>query len=109
MTKELLIIFVSCLLGVWSIQGAAALSPEHLMESDVVAGFHTSRTLHNFDREECERDCRRKLGDPVGAGGGGATRGSYYALSECIRQCNTTFWKDFDKKTGMGPKNKDDD
>ncbi len=59
------------------------------------------------DLSSCEQDCRSRFGldiysdteaEPQFRGGGGGT-GTYYAYAQCIQNCNTAFWKDFDRKS----------
>jgi hypothetical protein len=54
---------------------------------------------------DCEQDCRSRFGvDPYadvqfrGGRGGGGSGFPYYAYANCIQQCNTKFWKRFDKE-----------
>jgi hypothetical protein len=59
------------------------------------------------DLNTCQRDCRDRFGlepysdthaQPQWVGGGGSS-GMYYAYAQCIADCNTAFWKDFDSKS----------
>jgi hypothetical protein len=61
----------------------------------------------------CEQDCRSRFGYDYYSdtdrdnytelqrfrGGGGAGSGTYYAYAQCIADCNSAFWKDFDRKS----------
>ncbi len=42
----------------------------------------------------CQRECKDKFGVWIGRG-----TDTYYAYAQCIQNCNTAFWKDFDRKT----------
>ena len=46
------------------------------------------------DLDWCQRQCRDKFGVWLGRGSD-----TYYAYAQCIQDCNTAFWKDFDRKT----------
>jgi hypothetical protein len=58
------------------------------------------------DLQTCERDCRDKFGlEPYSDSGtdlqffrGGGGSGTYYAYAQCIQDCNSAFWKDFDRR-----------
>jgi hypothetical protein len=53
-----------------------------------------------FDKEGCEADCRSQFGyDLYGRGFRGGSRPGYYAYAQCIQNCNTRFWKDFDQRS----------
>ncbi len=70
----------------------------------------------DFDLGHCQWECRMKFGlEPMGPGGGGQSlkgfdepartnigSDSYLSYSDCIADCNRTFWKDFDKKFERG-------
>ncbi len=46
------------------------------------------------DLDWCQTQCRDTFG-----GWFGASSDNYYAYAQCIQNCNTAFWKDFDRKT----------
>jgi hypothetical protein len=51
-----------------------------------------------FDRETCERDCRERYGlEPYRRGRGGP-RDDYYLYARCIQDCETKFWKEYDRR-----------
>lgn len=59
----------------------------------------------DFDLQACEQECRSIFGiDPYselqGFGGGRGGSTGYYAYASCIQQCNSKYWKEFDKKMG---------
>jgi len=52
----------------------------------------------SFDRESCERDCRERYGlEPYRRGTGGR-RDDYYLYARCIQDCETRFWKEYDRR-----------
>jgi hypothetical protein len=62
------------------------------------------------DLDWCQRECKDKFGllwpnsdtyaePPQLFGGGAGWSGTYYAYAQCIADCNTAFWKDFDEKS----------
>ncbi len=60
------------------------------------------------DLNSCQRDCKDRFGlepysdtgtDLQFHPGGGGWSGTYYAYAQCIQDCNTAFWKDFDRKS----------
>jgi hypothetical protein len=53
-----------------------------------------------FDREGCEADCRAQFGvDLYARSFRGGSRPGYYAYAQCIQNCETRFWKDFDRRS----------
>jgi hypothetical protein len=52
-----------------------------------------------FDKEGCEADCRGMYGGDLYASGFRRGRPGYYAYAQCIQNCNTRFWKDFDRRS----------
>ncbi|MBI5249553.1 MAG: hypothetical protein HY912_08665 [Desulfomonile tiedjei] len=77
---------------------ASALSPEFLMTQ--ANGYTLNQYDGNFDKESCEQNCRSLYGaSPYYMGGGGGDRGRYYVYAQCVQDCNTQFWKEFDRNT----------
>lgn len=55
---------------------------------------------YGFDREACEQDCRSRYGvDPYELQQWSRPgRPGYWAYASCIQQCNTRYWKEFDRR-----------
>lgn len=53
-----------------------------------------------FDLEACQQDCRSKFGvDPYFFGGGsGMDTSVWHLFTICIQDCNSAFWKDYDRR-----------
>lgn len=50
-----------------------------------------------FSLEICQQECRSKFGvDPYWGPGGGTSMWRLYAI--CIQDCNTKFWKEYDRR-----------
>jgi hypothetical protein len=67
-----------------------------------LTGKDTECVLQAFDRESCEQECRSRFGvDPYelqfSGGWGRGGRPGYYVYANCIQECNTRFWKEFDR------------
>jgi hypothetical protein len=52
----------------------------------------------SFDRESCERDCRERYGTELFHRGRGGHTGYYYVYARCIQDCETRFWKEYDRR-----------
>ncbi len=52
----------------------------------------------SFDRESCERDCQERYGVEPFRGGRSHQRNDYYLYARCIQDCNTRFWKEYDRR-----------
>jgi predicted lipoprotein with Yx(FWY)xxD motif len=77
---------------------ASAASPEFVMTQ--ANGYTLNQYDGNFDKESCEQNCRSLYGvDPYWRGGRTGDRGRYYVYAQCVQDCNTRFWKEFDRKT----------
>ena len=80
----------------------SAMPTDLLMNSGTGYDFIDSATIQAFDKESCEQDCRSRFGIDLyfgGGGGWGSRNPGYYAYAQCIQDCNTRFWKDFDRRT----------
>lgn len=79
---------------------AWAIHPESFMSQD--NNYTLNQYDGNFDKETCEQNCRSLYGvTPYHrrGGGHGDNRGRYYVYAQCIQDCNTKFWKEFDRRT----------
>ncbi len=52
----------------------------------------------NFDRNQCEDECRARFGMAT-YGRYGSRPPAYYLLADCLRKCDRRFWKDFDRRS----------
>ena len=52
----------------------------------------------SFDRESCERDCQERYGVEPYRRGRNHQRNDYYLYARCIQDCNTRFWKEYDRR-----------
>jgi hypothetical protein len=56
------------------------------------------------DLNSCQQDCRSRYGidkyvlQRQGGGSGGGSYGGYYLYSQCVENCNRSFWKKFDQR-----------
>ena len=95
-----------------AVPGLAPAQPAEILASPHCGALASPRLLFYgddpADLNTCQRDCRDRFGlewpnsdtdaEPQQPLGGGYT-GTYYAYAQCIADCNTTFWKDFDSKS----------
>lgn len=51
----------------------------------------------SFDRESCERECQERYGVEPYRRGLNLRRNDYYVYARCIQDCNTRFWKEYDR------------
>ncbi len=88
-------IILTLIAGVFLAAGAGFIYPA-LAEAPVVECQFSS----DFALQECEQECRSWFGvDPYGWYPGGGDRGTYWAYSRCIQDCNTAFWDKLDRET----------
>jgi hypothetical protein len=75
------------------------LQAESIIGVDGEPGSYGYRLVQDtFDRETCERDCRERYGlEPYRRGRGGP-RDDYYLYARCIQDCETKFWKEYDRR-----------
>ncbi len=78
---------------VYCLQGDSIVGKEN--ES---GGYTDTPVLASFDREGCERDCRERYGVAPYRRGGLRQRNDYYLYARCIENCNTAFWKEYDRE-----------
>jgi hypothetical protein len=90
----------------WNMDVFGELNESHMKESDVIA--------HDFDLDECQRNCRFKYGLSLygdlyfpmfGAASDDAARIGYF---NCVLKCNRKHWKHFDKEMERIEKEADD-
>lgn len=63
------------------------------------SGDYGNRLVQDtFDRETCERDCRERYGVEPYRRGRGGHRDDYYLYARCIQDCNSRFWKEYDRR-----------
>jgi len=72
---------------------------ESIMGMDGETGSYGNKLVQgSFDRESCERNCQERYGvEPYGRGVN-RQRNDYYVYAQCIQDCNTRFWKDYDRR-----------
>lgn len=75
------------------------IAAESIIGMDGESGSYGYRLVQDsFDRESCERDCRERYGlEPYRRGRGGP-RDDYYLYARCIQDCDTRFWKEYDRR-----------
>ncbi len=94
-----------------AVPGLAPAQPAESLASPHCGVIGSPRLLYYGDDPAdlytCQRDCREKFGlwtysdtdaepqQPLG----GVFSGTYYAYAQCIADCNSAFWKDFDRKS----------
>jgi hypothetical protein len=64
----------------------------------VSGGYNNTLVYDGFDRESCERDCRERYGMEPYRRGRGGHRDDYYLYARCIQDCETRFWKEYDRR-----------
>lgn len=74
------------------------------IEADSVIGMESESGNYgdrlapaSFDREGCERDCQERYGVAPYRRGTNRQRSDYYLYARCIQDCNTRFWKEYDR------------
>jgi hypothetical protein len=74
------------------------LGAESIVAMDGESGSYSNRLLQDsFDRESCERDCQERYGVEPYRRGINRQRNDYYVYARCIQDCNTRFWKEYDR------------
>jgi hypothetical protein len=80
---------------------------ESIMGMEGQSGSSGYRLVQDsFDRESCERDCRERYGTELFRRGRGGHMGNYYVYAQCIQDCETRFWKEYDRNMGELEKEK---
>ena len=75
------------------------LRAESIMGMESESGIYRNRLVQDtFDRETCERDCRERYGVEPYRRGTGGPRDDYYLYARCIQDCNSRFWKEYDRR-----------
>ena len=64
----------------------------------VSGGYNNALVYDGFDRESCERDCQERYGVEPYRRGMNRQRNDYYVYARCIQDCNTRFWKEYDRR-----------
>ncbi len=82
-----------------SAQSADTLAPT--LRAAVTHESITTYENDDIDLGACERGCRRRFGNEPGMSDGDepVPHQMYWAYAQCIADCNSTFWKEFDRKT----------
>jgi hypothetical protein len=97
MMKSLILCVTLCVMA-----GMAQAMPVSLILDFQGVGLQDERPepTQDFDRYACERDCRRRFGMTLYfAPAGGSHTSGYQGLAECVQECNTQYWKEFDRRT----------
>ena len=75
------------------------LRAESIIGMEGESGSYGYRLVQDsFDRESCERDCRERYGTELFHRGRGGHMGNYYVYARCIQDCETRFWKEYDRR-----------
>lgn len=82
-----------------SAQSAGTLTPT--LHPAVTHESFTTYENDDIDLGSCERMCRRRFGNEPGMSDGDepVPHQMYWAYAQCIADCNSAFWKEFDRKT----------
>jgi|GEM_PF-866562 len=74
------------------------LQAESIIGVDDASGGYDNRLVPaTFDRESCERDCQERYGVEPYRRGVNRQRNDYYVYARCIQDCDTRFWKEYDR------------
>ncbi len=99
-TSGLIVTLAALFVLIPAVPGLAPAQPVESLASPHCEAIGSPRLLFYGDDpanlDNCQRDCR---GGPGWLGGDAGYSGSYYAYAQCIADCNTAFWKDFDRKS----------
>ncbi len=77
---------------------AYCLGEDPIVRAESESGNYTDRVAPTgFDRESCERDCQERYGVGPYRGGTNHQRNDYYLYARCIEDCNSRFWKEYDR------------
>src|SRR5208283_382077 len=75
------------------------LQAESMIGMEGESGGYDNRLVPaSFDRESCERDCQERYGVEPYIRGINRQRNDYYLYARCIQDCNTRFWKEYDRR-----------
>jgi hypothetical protein len=75
-----------------------SIQAESIIGVDGESGSYSNRlSQDSFDRESCERDCQERYGVEPYRRGINRQRNDYYVYARCIQDCNTRFWKEYDR------------
>lgn len=111
-TSSLVLTLAAVFVMIPAVPGVVPAQPTEGLASPPCEAVATTRLLFYgddpSDLQDCERDCRDRFGlepysdtgtDLQFFGSGGRGSGTYYAYAQCIQECNSAFWKDFDRKS----------
>jgi hypothetical protein len=81
------------------VEAMPLLRAESIVGMEAEFGGYSNRPVPNsFDREGCETDCQERYGTTPYGRGMSLDRTQYYLYARCIEDCNTRFWKDYDRR-----------
>ena len=101
----ILLAFFIVLAGYVSAQLPDKLAPE--LCSWVSHEMSATHDYQDIELGTCERGCRRRFGYETSMSdddSGLVQAHSYWAYAQCIADCNSSFWKEFDRKAREIPR-----
>ena len=101
-----MVVLIPAVPGLAPVQAVEILAPQNCGTMGLVRLAQYGVGDDPSDLATCEQTCRSRFGvDPYSDTGaepqwfrGRGGTGLYYAYAQCIADCNTVFWKDFDRK-----------